>query len=73
LLGHAPGLKDQALAAGKLDGYFMLGRHRVLISVFSLGKLVWKAWRNGRAVRPRQAARRMTADSGACAEARHSQ
>ena len=40
LLGHAPGLKDQPLAAGKLDGYFMLGRHRVLVSFFSLGKLV---------------------------------
>ncbi len=25
LLGHAAGLKDQTLAAGKLDGYFMLG------------------------------------------------
>ncbi len=24
LLGHAPGLKDQPLAAGKLDCYFML-------------------------------------------------
>jgi hypothetical protein len=40
LLGHAPGLKDQPLAAGKLDSYFMLGRHRVLFSFFSLGKLV---------------------------------
>ena len=34
LLGHAAGLKDQTLAAGKLDSYFMLGRHRVLFSVF---------------------------------------
>ena len=40
LLGHAAGLKDQPLAAGKLDSYFMLGRHRVLFSFFSLGKLV---------------------------------
>ncbi len=44
LLGHAAGLKDQPLAAGKLDSYFMLGRHRVLFSVFSLGKLVG-GWR----------------------------
>ncbi len=35
LLGHAPGLKDQPLAAGKLDGYFMLRRHRVLFSFFA--------------------------------------
>jgi hypothetical protein len=40
LLGHAAGLKDQPLAAGKLDGYFMLGRHIVLVSFFSLGKFV---------------------------------
>ena len=40
LLGHASGLKDQPLAAGKLDSYFMLCRHRVLFSFFSLGKLV---------------------------------
>ena len=39
LLGHAAGLKDQPLAAGKLDRYFML-RHRVLVSFFSLGKFV---------------------------------
>ena len=39
LLGHAPRLKDQPLATGKLDGYFML-RHRVLVSLCSLGKLV---------------------------------
>ncbi len=39
LLGHAAGLKDQPLAAGKLDGYFMLGRHRVLVSFFRLGNL----------------------------------
>ena len=38
--GHAAGLEDQTLAAGKLDSYFMLGRHRVLFSVFSLEKLV---------------------------------
>ncbi len=31
----APGLKDQTLAAGKLDGYFMLRRHRVLFSFFA--------------------------------------
>ena len=31
LLGHAAGLKNQPLAAGKLNGYFML-RHRVLVS-----------------------------------------
>ena len=40
LLGHAAGLKDQPLAAGKLDGYFMLRRHSVLVSFCSLGKLV---------------------------------
>jgi hypothetical protein len=42
LLGHAPGLKDQPLATGKLDGYFML-RHRVLVSFFRLGNLWGKA------------------------------
>ena len=41
LLGHAAGLKDQTLAAGKLDSYFMLGRHRFLFSFCSLEKLVW--------------------------------
>ncbi len=41
LLGHAAGLKNQPFAAGKLDGYFMLGRHSVLVSFCSLGKLVW--------------------------------
>jgi hypothetical protein len=46
LLGHAAGLKDQPLAAGKLDGYFML-RHRVLVSFFSLGKLVGGMRRKG--------------------------
>src|ERR1035441_7296184 len=39
LLSHAAGLKDQPLAAGKLDGYFMLGRHSVLVSFFRLGNL----------------------------------
>ncbi len=39
LLGHASGLKDQPFAAGKLDGYFMLRRHRVLFSFFRLGNL----------------------------------
>ena len=43
LLCHAAGLKDQPLAAGKLDGYFMLRRHIVLVSFCSLGKLVWDA------------------------------
>ena len=38
LLSHASGLKDQPLSAGKLDGYFMLGRHIVLVSFCSLGK-----------------------------------
>ena len=42
LLGHAAGLKDQPLAAGKLDCYFMLGRHSVLFSFFRLGNLVWE-------------------------------
>ncbi len=40
LLGHAPGLKYQPLAAGKLDSYFMLRRHSVLVSFCSLGKLL---------------------------------
>jgi hypothetical protein len=43
LLGHAPGLKDQALAAGKLDGYFIFCRHRVLFSFFTWETWDWKA------------------------------
>src|SRR5579863_9619764 len=35
LLSHAAGLKDQSLAARKLDGYFLFGRHRVLFSFFT--------------------------------------
>jgi hypothetical protein len=54
LLGHAPGLKDQPLAACKLDGYFMLCRHRVLFRFqsetclfsFVLGKFVWEERQN---------------------------
>ncbi len=41
LLGHASGLKNQPFAASQLDSYFMLRRHRVLVSFYSLGKLVW--------------------------------
>ena len=46
LLGHAPSLKNQPLAASKLDSYFML-RHRVLVSFCSLGKLVKGRRRRG--------------------------
>ena len=68
LLGHAAGLKDQTLAAGKLDGYFMLGRHRVLFSVFSLGKLVGGRRRSGGAGgRALSARRRAVAAPGTCA------
>ena len=39
LLGHAPGLKDQPLAAGKLDGYFMLVDIESSFRFFRLGNL----------------------------------
>ena len=46
LLRHAASLKYQPLAAGKLDSYFMLRRHRVLVSFCSLGKLVGRRERS---------------------------